>query len=339
METVDADFDRLAVAHVRQLGLLEIRHHKDRIQRYHRHQLRSGLHELTDPQRPRADRSVNGCCDPGVGQVQRRLLRDRAGAIELRDRLGLFGGEHVDLLLRSQQAGLAVLKLRRLFAQCRVSLLRALNGAGARLHQAVVTGLFFLRELQRGFGSRDVGGALFDQRLLQGDLGIEVTNGGFSCGDICIGLVECRPEIAIVDPRQQLAGLDRLVVADQHLTDIARHLRRDDGGIGLHIGVVGGFEISPGGPVAVAGVGADRGAGQQGQYQSDPPQLPARRHRDLGRGDFRSDLSGLLKTFGPGHLGHDFLLWGSASFRRHRWTFAMGLIIHLYLEGSSSLTG
>ena len=59
VETVDPDFDRLAVADMGELGLLEIRDHIDRIQRHHRHQLRAGLHELSDPQRARADRAVN----------------------------------------------------------------------------------------------------------------------------------------------------------------------------------------------------------------------------------------------------------------------------------------
>ena len=69
----------------------------------------------------------------------------------------------------------------------------------------VVTGLLFLREFQRGFGGGDVGGALFDHRLLQGDLGIEIAHRGFGGRDVGMGLIERRPEIAIVDPRQQLA--------------------------------------------------------------------------------------------------------------------------------------
>ena len=109
------------------------------------------------------------------------------------------------MLLRGQQARLAALQLRGLFAQRRVGLLRALDGAGAGLHQVVVAGLFFLRELQRGFGGGDVGGALFDQRLLQRDLGIEVAHRRLRGRDIGIGLGERGPEIAVVDPGQQLA--------------------------------------------------------------------------------------------------------------------------------------
>src|SRR5437762_10995157 len=53
METVDHNFDRLAAADIGKLGLLEVRHDIDRVERNDRHQLRSGLHELTDPERAR----------------------------------------------------------------------------------------------------------------------------------------------------------------------------------------------------------------------------------------------------------------------------------------------
>ena len=148
-------------------------------------------------------------------------------------------------------------------------MLRALDGAGAGLHQVVVTGPLLLRELQGRFRRGDAGGLLFDHRLLQLDLRIEVMNGGRGGIDVGMGLRKRGPEIAVVDPRQQLTGLDRLVVADQYVGDIARHLRRDDGRIRLHIGVVGGFEIAPGGEVAVAEIGGARDA--QGNRQPKGP--------------------------------------------------------------------
>ena len=83
--------DRLSIAHMGELGLLEIGDHIDRIQRHDRHQLGAGLHILADPERARADRTVNRRGDLRIGQVQRRLLLDGAGMIELRDRLGAFG--------------------------------------------------------------------------------------------------------------------------------------------------------------------------------------------------------------------------------------------------------
>src|SRR5665213_1592040 len=136
----------------------------------------------------------------GVGQVQRGLGLDRAGVIQLRHRLGALGGEHVDFLLRGQQPGLAVLQLGGFLAQFGVGLLRALHRTGAGLHQAVVAGLFLLRELQGCLGGGDIGGALFDDRLLQRDLRIEVAHGGFGSRHIGVGLDERRAEIASVEP-------------------------------------------------------------------------------------------------------------------------------------------
>src|SRR5258707_15119054 len=72
-----------------------------------------------------------------------------------------------------------MLELGGLFVQRRVGLLGTLDGAGTGLHQPVVTGLFFLRELQIGFGRGDVGGALFEDRRLHRNLRIEVAHRGF----------------------------------------------------------------------------------------------------------------------------------------------------------------
>ena len=58
-EAVDLDLDRLAGAHVGELGLLEVGDDVDRVQRHHRHQLGPGLHVLADPQRACADRAVD----------------------------------------------------------------------------------------------------------------------------------------------------------------------------------------------------------------------------------------------------------------------------------------
>ncbi len=212
-----------------------------------------------------------GADDSGVGQVQRRLLFDRAGAIELRHGLGAVGGENVDLLLRGQQTEFFVLQLRALLAQRCVGLLRALNGAGAGLHQAVVAGLLLLGELQIGFGGGNVGGLLFDDRLLQGDLRIEVADRGLGRIDVGMGGIERRPEVAVVDPGQNLPGFHRLVVADQHLRDVAGDLWRDDRGVGLDVGVVGRFQVAAGGEIAVAKVGGSGDSERQKQRQGCAP--------------------------------------------------------------------
>ena len=48
-KAVDLEFDRLAVAHMGELGFLEVGDHIDRIERHHRHQLRAGLHDIGRP--------------------------------------------------------------------------------------------------------------------------------------------------------------------------------------------------------------------------------------------------------------------------------------------------
>ncbi|MHC2382040.1 hypothetical protein ACVMFA_005252 [Bradyrhizobium liaoningense] len=275
-ETVDVQLDRLAGPHMCELGLLEVGKDIDRIERHHSHQLRAGLHVLADAQAAGADRAIHRRGDLGIGQVQRRLLRDRTGTFELGCGLGALAGEHVDLALRSQKAVLRVLQLRAAGAQRRVGLLRALDRAGARLHEVVVAGALLLCEFQVGVRSSDVSRALLDDRLLQLELGIDVAHGGFGSRDVGAGLIERRPEIAVVDLGQQLACLDLLVVTDQHLGDVAGHFRRDDRGIGLHIGVVSGFEVPAGLQIVVAIVAGHRDAEDQRQADGRPIDCPSR---------------------------------------------------------------
>ena len=44
-----------------------------------------------------------------------------------------------------------------------------------------------------------------------------LVDGGFRRGDVGPGLIERHLEVAVVDPRQHLAGLHMLVIADQNL--------------------------------------------------------------------------------------------------------------------------
>ena len=67
-EHVDLDIDRLALVHVGELGLLEVRDDVGAGRRHQRHQLRAGLHELADAQRAVADHAVDRRGDRGVGR-------------------------------------------------------------------------------------------------------------------------------------------------------------------------------------------------------------------------------------------------------------------------------
>jgi hypothetical protein len=74
--------------------------------------------------------------------------------------------------------------------------------------------------------------------LLELDLRRQV--GDLVFGRLAVGdrLVERGAQVAVVDPGQHLASLDRLVVVDRHLGDVTGNLGRDDGGIRPDIGVI-----------------------------------------------------------------------------------------------------
>ena len=251
------------------LGLLVIRHHIDSFQRHHRHQLGARLHILADPQGPCADRAVDRRGNLRVGQVQRRLLFHSAGVSKLGDGLVALGRQNLELLLGGGQRRLALQQLRVAGAERGVGLLGALHRAGPGLHQVVVTGALLLGELEIGFRCVDLGGLLLDDRLLQLDLGIEIVYGGLGGRDIGMGLIQRGPEIAVVDAGQELAGLNRLIVGNRDFRDVAGDLGRNDGRIGLYIGVIGRFQVAPGGEIVVAEIG--RGGDAERQRQSRPP--------------------------------------------------------------------
>ena len=190
-----------------------------------------------------------------------------------------------------------MLQLRGAAAQRRVGLLRALYRAGPGLHQAVVAGLFFPREFEIGVGGGDIRRTLLDDRLLQGELCIEVADRGFGCGDVGIGLRQRGLEVAVVDLGQELPGLDRLVVADQNPRDVAGDLRRDDRGIRLHIGVIGRFQVAAGGEIIVAELADTPDAERNREYQRGAlDRLPGRANGSFlfDVRDIRRDRHGIL---------------------------------------------
>src|SRR4051812_1271935 len=79
MKAVDLELDRLPVTNMGELRLLEIGDDVDRVERHYRHQLRSGLHELTDPERAGAYSAVYGRNDLGVGEIEFSLLLESTG--------------------------------------------------------------------------------------------------------------------------------------------------------------------------------------------------------------------------------------------------------------------
>ena len=60
-----------------------------------------------------------------------------------------------------------------------------------------------------------------DHGLLHIKLRVLALDGGLRRGDIGLGLIERDLEVAVVDPRQHLAGLHMLVIADKNLIEVA----------------------------------------------------------------------------------------------------------------------
>ena len=94
-------------------------------------------------------------------------------------------------------------------------------------------------EDQLGLLGADLGPRLFDQRLLALQVGLGIGQVGLGTEHVGFGGGQGGAEVAVVEAGEQLAGLDRLVVLDQNVLDEAGDFRRDQGEIGVHIGVVG----------------------------------------------------------------------------------------------------
>ena len=104
-----------------------------------------------------------------------------------------------------------------------------------------------------------------DHRLLNLELGLLADDRGLCRRDIGLGLVERDLEVALVDPGERLARVDTLIVADQHVAQVARNLGGNGGVVSLYIGVVGRDQILADGPVIPAIPGR---AGQRGHRRA-----------------------------------------------------------------------
>ncbi|MNP22912.1 hypothetical protein D3C76_1156020 [compost metagenome] len=121
-------------------------------------------------------------------------------------------------------------------------------------------------------GERRFGLGGFDSSLGLGNQRCLALKGGAGIGALRLSHQQLRLcgvqgglVIAGVDGRQQLAGLDLLVVLHQHFLDKAGHLGRDHGVIGDHIRVIGALAV-----VAAKHPGADDASQHgHGQHRAD----------------------------------------------------------------------
>jgi hypothetical protein len=104
--------------------------------------------------------------------------------------------------------------------------------------------LFLPRELQLRQGLIELRLRLLDLFALAIDLSLDGADIGSCDGKLCLRLIGRDPVVAIVDPRQQIAGIDVLIVGGRHIGGIAANLRRDRKTPGRDEGVVGGFVMT-----------------------------------------------------------------------------------------------
>ena len=71
-----------------------------------------------------------------------------------------------------------------------------------------------------------------------------------------LGGLERQAVVAIVDARDHITSTDSLIVLDIEVGDVTDRVRREDGDVALHVGVVGAHEEAPVGPPIVAEVPA-----------------------------------------------------------------------------------
>ena len=169
-------------------------------------------------------------------------------------------------------------------------------------YQIGVTLFLLLREGEIGLR---FGGLLFrllDARLLRGDLRVDVDDVGFA-------LIELRLVVTVVEPHQDRAGLDRLIVGHRHVDDSGVDLRTDRYRAGVDKGVVGGLiaaGVDP--PDHEADQRDDEQCGDEEHHsatlaQPDEPRVSAPRLADRG---FRfAARGGVLATLVVGALIHD----------------------------------
>jgi hypothetical protein len=110
----------------------------------------------------------------------------------------------------------------------------------------------------------------FDDRLLRLDGGLLALDGRQRGQNIGFRLVQGDPVVAIVDPGQDLAGLHGLVVADENLAEVTRHLRGYGDAVGLDIGVVRRDVESADRPVVPSVVGSACECGEARADQEQP---------------------------------------------------------------------
>jgi hypothetical protein len=159
----------------------------------------------------------------------------RSTALRLQDEKLLLSGNCVCLCV--SERGLFLRQVRR-------RLLCPLLGAGAGLHKVDIPGVLLLRKCQRRLrlGSLFVGPV--DARMLGVKLRGKIGDVGLQLFDLRLGLGQLRRVDGIIDPGEDGACFDNLIIVDVELADRAGNLWADRDRMRVDKGVVRGLELA-----------------------------------------------------------------------------------------------
>ena len=135
-------------------------------------------------------------------------------------------------------------------------MLLTLNRAGTFFDKVPRPALLLLREPQLRLRLIELRFRLIDLFVLAANLRLDVADVGLRNGNLRLRLIDRDLVVAVVDPRQQIARIDMLIVGDRHIGDIAANLRRDRKTPGCDEGVVCRLIVTDVEPVSRA---ADQG--------------------------------------------------------------------------------
>jgi len=107
-----------------------------------------------------------------------------------------------------------------------------------------------LSELQLRLGLLHLCLRLIDLRLLAVDLRFDIGVVGLGNSHLRLGLIDRDPVITIVDPCEQIACIDVLIVGDGNRDDITADSRRDREAPSGHERIVGRFKMADVQPVS-----------------------------------------------------------------------------------------
>ncbi len=270
---------RLTAQHARGLGLLEVGGDVEAVHRHDGQKARARLHEVPDVGLPVADHACDRRADVGVrlvlqGEVEggRGLLAPGAGLGERRHEFAAAVAGHGLLAAADRQGRAAAFGRRAGGGRVGVDAFGVAARHETGAHQRGIALAVGLGADGLGVAGADAGLGLANRSGGQGRLGVQMRQGRLRLADRGVGDGEVPTRrgdpggiFLGVQADQHLPGLDRLVLRHQHLGDVAADAGREDGGIGLQIGVVGADRALGGAQVEHA-----RPADDQGRAEHQP---------------------------------------------------------------------